>query len=94
MSKYMTKIENPIEGEVLIADAEGNAQSSGVTIGGSNFTGDKNTLATESGVKKFANDNMVSKDNVSSNIDTSNPSDKNIVTEAAFLKAMQINVVD
>ena len=33
MSKYMTKIENPVEGEVLIADAEGNAQSSGVTIG-------------------------------------------------------------
>lgn len=93
MSNYMTKVDEGHADEVLLSDIEGNAVPSGVKIGGANLTGSDTVLATEQAVKNYAEEEMVSKDQVVSSMNISNPSDK-LISERAFLEAMQIIVVD
>lgn len=93
MSNYMSKVDEGHADEVLLSDFEGNAVPSGVKIGDANFTGSDTVLATEQSVKNYAEEEMVSKDQVASSMNISNPSDK-LVSEKAFLEAMQIIIID
>lgn len=93
-NNYMNKVEEGHADEVIISDIEGNAVASGVKIGSSDFSGSDSHLATESGVKSYADKEMVSKENVTNSLNQSAPSDKLLVSEKAFLEALQIQVVD
>lgn len=93
MSEYMNKVDEGHEDEVIISDSSGNAVASGVKIGGNEFTGSDSHLATEQGVKNYAEQEMVSKDQVASSMNVTNPSNK-LVSEKAFLEAFQIVIID
>ena len=93
-NNYMNKVEEGHADEVIIADINGNAVASGMKIGSSEFSGSDNYLATEFGVKSFSDKEMVHKENVTNSLNYSAPSNKLIVSEKAFLEALQIQVVD
>ena len=88
MSDYMKKVDEGHADEVIISDIEGNAVPSGVKIGSAEFSGSDSHLATGSGVKSYADKEMVSKENVTNTLNSSNPSEKKIVSEKAFLEAL------
>lgn len=90
----MSKVDTGHAGEVIVADAEGDAALSGVTVGGATFkaTPDAATLATEKGVVTYVTGYAVAKDDVvaagSMATTVAAASDEKVTSEKAIVDAL------
>lgn len=94
ISGKMSKVDTGHAGEVIVADAEGDAALSGVTVGGAAFkaTSDAATLATEKGVVTYVTGYAVAKDDVvaagSMATTVATASDEKVTSEKAIVDAL------
>lgn len=85
----MAKVGTGKTGQVIVADANGDASASGKLIGGSTFGSNQtDTLATEAGVVAYVGANAVAKAAVVTALDASAPSDAEIPSESAVVAAL------
>lgn len=85
----MAKVGTGKTGQVIVADANGDASASGKVIGGSTFGSNQtDTLATEAGVVAYVGINAVAKTAVVTTLDASAPSDAEVPSESAVVAAL------
>ena len=94
LNNFMDAVDPSDNGEIILADSEGNSEASGMritlTIVDSNES-DSNVV-TEEAVTEYVQEKSISKENISKELNTQNPSDENITSEASILNALKINV--
>lgn len=89
ISAKMAKVGTGKTGEVIVADANGDASASGKKIGGSTFGSNQtDTLATEAGVVAYVGANVVAKTAVVTALDADAPSDAEVPSESAVVAAL------
>lgn len=89
ISAKMAKVGTGKTGEVIVADANGDASASGKKIGGSTFGSNQtDTLATEAGVVAYVGANAVAKTAVVTTLDADAPSDAEVPSESAVVAAL------
>lgn len=85
----MAKVGTGKTGQVIVADANGDASASGKVVGGSTFGSNQtDTLATEAGVVAYVGANAVAKTAVVTALDASAPSDAEVPSESAVVAAL------
>lgn len=92
IGKSVLKVKNPYKGQILVYNGEGEARLSGVTIQKGSINKDHpsyGSLVTDTAVKKFIDEQTLSKDKLISNeSDLENASDDNVATAKTVLDAL------
>ena len=85
----MTKVATGKTGQIIVADANGDASASGKVLGGDTFSSNKSgTMATEAGVEAYVAATAVAKTAIVTTLDATTPSDAEVPSESAVVSAL------
>lgn len=99
LANKMNKVGEGYDNEIIIADIDGDAKPSGVKIGSSSISSspNNNTVATESGIKSYIDENTVTIDKISTSRTVAttedDASDGKVISEKGLLSLINWNVI-